>query len=277
MKTAFAPSHHLATTLTVLHITRQIASVVSETVPAPKSEPAGLFPATPWSQLMRLRGDDASAQVALSRVCQMYWYPVYAHIRGRGYAPHDAEDHTQGFFMRILERQDLQELDQKNGRLRSFILASVKNYLLHAHRHDSAQKRGGGRETMPLDVPLAEEKLSRELVQQVDPERLFEQRWAITLLENVLLELEQEHARNGKSEVFQALSGFLSWKAEPPSYADAAAQLGINEQAARVAVHRLRKRYRDLLQKHIAVTVEDPAEVDAELDHLLTVFASPVA
>ena len=277
MKTAFAPTHHLATTLTVFHLKRQIATVVSSPAPAPKPEPAGLFPATPWSQLMRLRGDDASAQAALGRVCQMYWYPVYAHIRGRGYSPHDAEDHAQGFFMRLLERQDLQELDEKNGRLRSFLLAAVKNYLLHTHRHDSAQKRGGGRESVPLDVPLAEEKLSRELVQQVDPERLFEQRWAVTLLENVLHELEQEHTRNGKAEVFAAFSGFLSWKAEAPSYAEAAAQLGINEQAARVAVHRLRKRYRDLLQKHIAVTVDDPAEVDAELDHLLTVFSSPVA
>ena len=115
----------------------------------------------------------------------------------------------------------------------------------------------------------------RFVVQQVDPERLFEQRWAVTLLENVLKELEIEHTRNGRADVFATLSGFLSWRAEAPSYAEAATKLGVNEQAARVAVHRLRRRYRDLLQKHIAVTVEDPAEVDAELDHLLTVFSAP--
>jgi len=276
MKTALSPE--LATTLTLIHFTRQIAPAVSEPAPAPKpaaAEPAGLFPATPWSQLMRLRGDDAAAQHALGRVCQMYWYPVYAHVRGRGYSAQDAEDHTQGFFLRLLERHDLNAVEQQHGRLRSFILASVKNYLMYVHRHDNALKRGGGSEAVPLDVPQAEEKLSRELVQQVDPERLFEQRWALTLLENVLRELEQEHTRSGKDEVFSVLGAFLSWRAEPPSYADAAAQLGINEQAVRVAVHRLRKRYRDLLQKHIAVTVEDPAEVDAELDHLMTVFSSP--
>lgn len=266
----------LNTTLTFIAAGAQYARPVSETTPKPAvAEPAGLFPATPWSQLMRLRGDDAGAQQALSRVCQMYWYPVYAHIRGRGYSAHDAEDHTQGFFLRLLEREDLQDVSAENGRLRSFILASVKNYLLYAHRHDQALKRGGGRESVPLDVSMAEEKLSRELVQQVDPERLFEQRWAVTLLENVLKELEIEHTRNGRADVFATLSGFLSWRAEAPSYAEAAAKLGVNEQAARVAVHRLRKRYRDLLQKHIAVTVEDPAEVDAELDHLLTVFSAP--
>lgn len=244
------------------------------TTPAPAPATPGLFPATPWSQLVRLRGDDESARRALASVCKLYWYPVYAHIRGRGYQPHDAEDHTQGFFERLLERGDLAEVDAKNGRLRSFILVAVKNYLQSVWRHDQALKRGGGREHLELDVMMAEDRLSRELADQDDPEHLFEQRWAVTLLENVLRELEAEYQRSERGEIFAVLSGFLSWKAEPPSHEEAAQKLGINEQAARVAVHRLRKRYRDLLQKHIAATVENEAEVDAELDHLLQIFSS---
>lgn len=264
----------LATTLTLPRPLFHNRPTVSTTPPKPEAaEPAGLFPATPWSQLVRLRGDDASAQAALGRVCKLYWYPVYAHIRGRGYSPHDAEDHTQGFFIRLLERGDLAEVDERNGRLRSFILASVKNFLQCTWRHDQALKRGGGREHVELDVVTAEDRLARELTDQADPEHLFEQRWAVTLLENVLAELKTEYERTGKGGVFAVLSAFLSWKAEPPSYEDAAAKLSINEQAARVAVHRLRKRYRDLLQKHIAATVEGEAEVDAELDHLMQVFA----
>ena len=271
----------LPTPFTALTLPRpllQTRHAVTPPAPKPSSAPAaeagGLFPATPWSQLVRLRGDDAAAQAALGRVCKLYWYPVYAHIRGRGYSPHDSEDHTQGFFARLLERGDLTEVDERNGRLRSFILASVKNYLQHTWRHDQALKRGGGREHVELDVMTAETRLARELTDQDDPEHLFEQRWAVTLLENVLADLKTEHERAGKGATFTVLSGFLSWKAEPPSYEQAAAELGINEQAARVAVHRLRKRYRDLLHKHIADTVEGDAEVDAELDHLMQVFAA---
>ncbi len=253
---------------------RAVTSSESQVKADTPTEAAGFFPATPWSQLVRLRGDDAHAQAALGRVCKLYWYPVYAHIRGRGYSPHDAEDHTQGFFTRLLERGDLAEVDQKNGRLRSFILAAVKNYLQHAWRHDQALKRGGGREHVDLDVMLAEDRLSREMADNDDPEHQFEQRWAVALLENVLRELEAEYQRSGRGDAFAALSGFLSWKAEPPSHEEAAKKLGINEQATRVAVHRLRKRYRDLLQKHIAATVENESEIDAELDHLLQIFSA---
>lgn len=238
-------------------------------------QPTSIFPATPWSQLMRLRNDDAGAREALARVCNLYWFPVYAYIRGRGNAPHDAEDLTQGFFLDLLRRDDLAHLDQRDGKLRSFLLASMKNFLAKAWRDSHALKRGGHAEKVSLDVEWAEGRLQNELRDQADPEREFEQRWAITLLEHVLRELEAEYAKAGKGDVFQVLSGFLSFSSEPPTHEQVASQLGISEQNARVSVHRLRKRYRDLLQKHIEATVESPEEADAELDHLLRVFSPP--
>ena len=234
---------------------------------------ASIFPATPWSQLMRLRGDDESARVALANVCKLYWFPVYAYIRSKGNAPHDAEHLAQGFFLRLLEREDLASVDQRDGRMRNFLLAAMKNFMNYTHRHDMAQKRGGRVERVSLDVEWAEGRLQNELSYSADPDRLFEQRWALTLLENVLGDLRGEYERTHRGEVFEALSGFLS-VGEAPSYADVAQRLGITEQNARVAAHRLRKRYRDLLQKHIEATVDSPEEADAELDHLLTVFST---
>ena len=249
------------------------AAAPSRTMSTASEPSSSIFPATPWSQLMRLRSDDAGARDALSRVCKLYWFPVYAYIRGRGNAAHDAEDLTQGFFLQLLRREDLASVDQRDGKLRNFLLASMKNYLANTWRDSQAKKRGGGIEQVSLDVEWAEGRLQNEFSHGADPERQFEQRWAITLLENVLKELEAEYARSGKTDLFTVLSGFLSFKAEPPSYDEAAAQLGITGQNARVGVHRLRKRYRDLLQKHIEATVDSPEEADAELDHLLRVFS----
>lgn len=244
-------------------------------VPPPSDAHSSIFPATPWSQLMRLRGDAESAGRALSRVCELYWYPVYAYIRSRGHSPHDAEDLAQGFFLHIIKREDLSAVDQRDGKLRNFLLASIKNHLANSFRDSQRLKRGGDREIVSLDVEWAEGRLQNELSHTAaDPEREFEQRWAITLLEHVLKELENEYTKAGKAGVFACLGAFLSFSAEPPTYDHAARVLGITEQNARVAVHRLRKRYRDLLQKHIEATVDSPDEADAELDHLLTVFSN---
>ncbi|MFZ4763734.1 MAG: RNA polymerase sigma factor [Roseimicrobium sp.] len=238
-----------------------------------ESPTASIFPATPWSQLLRLRGDDESARTALAKVCKLYWFPVYAYIRSKGNAPHDAEDLAQGFFLRLLEREDLASVDQREGRLRNFLLAAMKNFMNYTHHHDTAVKRGGRVEKVSLDVEWAEGRLQNELSYADDPERVFEQRWALTLLENVLSDLRVEYERTHRGDVFAALHSFLSPGAAP-SYADVAQRLGITEQNARVAVHRLRKRYRDLLQKHIEATVDSPEDADAELDHLMTVFAT---
>lgn len=249
--------------------------VVPDKPAAPAAdEPSSIFPATPWSQLLRLRGDDETARRALARVCELYWYPVYAYIRGRGHSPHDAEDLTQGFFLEIIRREDLATVDQRDGKLRNFLLASMKNFLANSFRDSQRLKRGGGRELVSLDVEWAEGRLQSELSHPAaDPEREFEQRWAVTLLEHVLKELEEEYAKAGKQDVFACLGAFLSFRSEPPTYDHAARVLGITEQNARVSVHRLRKRYRDLLQKHIEATVDSPDEADAELDHLLRVFS----
>jgi DNA-directed RNA polymerase specialized sigma24 family protein len=256
---------------------RTVPSPVAMPLQPSQYEPAtgSLFPATPWSQLVRLRGDDASARAALARVCQLYWYPVYAYIRSRGNAVHDAEDLAQGFFLRLLERGDLANVSERDGRLRNFLLAAMKNYLAYTHRHDMALKRGGAAQQVSLDVEWAEGRLQQELSYASDTDRLFDQRWALALLENVLHELRAEYERTHRGEVFAALSAVLSVSGAAVSYPDISQRLGITEQNARVAAHRLKKRYRELLQKHIEATVESPAEADAELDHLLTVFSTP--
>lgn len=242
-------------------------------MPSESDANTGLFPVTPWSELVRLRGDGEASAAALAHVCRLYWYPVYAYIRSRGVSPHDAEDHTQGFFLRLLERNDLAAVDQTQGKLRNFLLAATKNYLHYMFRQEHAQRRGGGREIVSLDLEWAEGRLRNELADGMNPERAFEQRWTVTLLEHVLKELEEEYARSGRQAVFQALSGFLSWASEPPSYAEVAESLGANEQALRVSVFRLRKRFRNLLHRHIEATVASADEVDAELDYLLRVFS----
>jgi len=233
-----------------------------------------LFPDTPWTQLLLARGDDTLARQTLSNVFRLYWYPVYAFVRSQGKSSHDAEDLTQGFFVRLLERNDLGEVDRERGRLRAFLLAAMKNYLRYTQRQDKAVKRGGRQEIVSLDVEMAERRMESEEDGGMSPEKLFEQRWAVTLLEHVLADLEREYQAGGKGEVFAALRGFLSANASPPTYAEAAAELNSNEQATRVAVHRLRKRYRDLLTKHIAATLEDDADIDGELAHLMSVFSA---
>lgn len=256
-------------TLTMPTTALQFSTVSTD---APKPD-GGLFPDTPWTQLQQLRGTDTLASRALGNVCQLYWFPVYAYIRSQGKSPHDAEDLTQGFFQQLLKRDDLSGLAREDGRLRAFLLTAIKNYLRDSWRRDRAKKRGGDREVVSLDLETAERRFAEEQADNLSPERAFEQQWAVTLLDNVVTELGEEYARAGKGTTFEALRGVLAAGQQDPDYGEVAGQLGIGREAARVAAHRLRKRYGQLLMKHIAATLDDGDCAETELAYLMSVFS----
>jgi RNA polymerase sigma-70 factor (ECF subfamily) len=219
-------------------------------------------------------GRDASPQTdeALEVLCRTYWPALYGFVRRQGYGVHDAQDLTQAFFARFLDKKYIERADPERGRFRTFLLACLKNFL--ANEWDRAQtvKRGCAYQTISWDEHAAEDQFIAEPATGVSPEEAFEKRWAGMLLEQVLVRLREEFAAAGKSEGFKPLKEFL-WGAESSvSYADLSAQLGLSEGAARVAVHRFRHRYRELLRMTVADTVTDPNDVDDELRHLISVI-----
>jgi RNA polymerase sigma-70 factor (ECF subfamily) len=218
------------------------------------------------------RSDSTAARDALAQLCQTYWYPLYAYVRRRGHSPEDAEDLTQGFFARLLELGSLAEVSREKGRFRSFLLASLNHYLSDAWDRARALKRGHGR-VISLDAREAEDRLNREPADTLTPEKLFERKWAMTLLDTVVKKLQREYEATGKGPLFLALGfSIVGEKAETP-YAKLSAELGVSEPALRVAVHRLRHRYRQLLRDEIAHTVATEAEVDGEIHHLFQALA----
>ncbi|MFT5466083.1 MAG: RNA polymerase sigma factor (sigma-70 family) [Verrucomicrobiales bacterium] len=233
--------------------------------------PAAAFPETPWTVLFQARGNNTLGSNALGELCQMYWYPVYAYVRRRGRSAHDAEDLTQEFFANFLRRGDFDLADRAKGRLRSFLATSVSHFLSQARRAENAQKRGGGETVLSIDAELAEQRYRNEPVDRLTPEKLFERRWALTILEHVLDQLKAEYIRQEKSTVFDALSGFLTGKGAE-TYATIGEPLGMSEDATKMAVHRLRKRFRNLLHRHITATVESAEEVDAEIQWMMAAF-----
>jgi len=205
-------------------------------------------------------------------LCRLYWYPLYAYLRRRGHAPPEAEDLTQGFFACLLERDALAAADPQRGRFRSFLLTSLKHFVADQRDRDRAQKRGGGQKIMSLDVRGAEGRYCLEPADNLTAEKLFERRWAQTMLELVLGDLRRQYARDGRQRTFERLKGFLRGKAARGSYGQVAAELDVTEAAVRVAVHRLRRRYRELLREHIAQTVASPEDVEDEIRHLFSAF-----
>jgi RNA polymerase sigma-70 factor (ECF subfamily) len=226
------------------------------------------FVTTHWTRVLEAgRGESTGARDALAQLCQSYWYPLYAYVRRRGKTPEDAEDLTQGFFERLLELNSLAEVRREKGKFRSFLLASLNHYLSDEWDRERAQKRGKGR-VIPLDVMMAEARLSREPADTLTPEKLFERKWAMTLLDTVVERLRDEYDSTGKGTLFMALRFSIAGeKAEEP-YAKLSAELGVSEQALRVTVHRLRQRYRQLLRDEIGRTLATEAEVDGEIRHL---------
>jgi RNA polymerase sigma-70 factor (ECF subfamily) len=235
------------------------------------------FATTRWS-LVLAAGQDAApgARQALATLCETYWYPLYAFVRRLGKSPHDAQDSTQAFFARLLEKHYLRDADRNRGKFRSFLLAAFKHFLSHEHERANARKRGGGRAPLSLDFAAGEGRYGREPAHEATPERLYERRWALAVLDRVLARLRAEAVRAEKVQVFDRLKGFLTGEADADSYRLAGDQLGTSEGAVKVAVHRLRRRYRDVLQAEIAHTVADPHEVEDELRHLFAAVARPL-
>ncbi len=242
------------------------------TVDKKAAEETRVFATTRWSLVVAARGDSSAARAALAELCRLYWYPLYAFVRRRGHAHDEAQDLTQEFFTRLLERDDLAAVDPARGRFRAFLLAACRHFLSNEHDRATALKRGGGRQLLSLDFGDADRRYAAEPGHEQTPERLFERRWALTLLDRVVQRLREHYETAGQLPLFEALKGSLTGAAGD-SHAEAAAALGMTPGAVKVAAHRLRQRYRDLLRDEIAQTVEDPAAVDDEIRALFSALA----
>ena len=230
------------------------------------------FVTTHWSVVLTAgRSDTIRARDALAKLCQTYWYPLYAYVRRRGYSPEDAKDLTQEFFARLLGGHSLANVDPSRGKFRSFMLGAMNHCLADESAKMRAQKRGSGRPPISLDLAIAEQRFELEAADIATPDKAFDQQWATALLNEVLNRLESEYGREGKVELFAALRQTLIGTRESQPYAVLAQQLGLNEGAVRTAVHRLRKRYRELIRVEIANTVSSPEEVDEEIRYLFRV------
>ena len=240
-----------------------------------ENRPEPSFVTTHWSVVLAAgRGDTTRACDALARLCQTYWYPLYAYARRRGWPPHDAQDLTQEFFARLLAGNWVAKADRQRGRFRSFLLSAMKHFMANEWNKAAAQKRGGGQPILSLNDDSAEHRYSREPVEKATPESLFERGWAVTLLDGVLARLDEEYRRTGKQAWMEAMRPALTTDREAIDYAAMARKLAMTENAARVAAHRLRLRYRQLIRAEVASTVASPEEIEAEMRHLFRVLTS---
>ena len=234
-----------------------------------------VFATTHWSVVLATREiSSPEGAAALERLCRTYWYPLYAYVRRLGFSEHDAQDLTQGFFAQLLERRSIQTVEREKGKFRSFLLASLNYYVADERDRANAQKRGGGREALSLDVQEAEQRYRLEPADERSPEKIFELRWAMTLLDQVLTRLAAEFSAAGKPELFNRLKPYLVEGSGEKTYAETAREGGMTEEALKKAVQRMRRRYHQLFREEIAQTVASPAEVDEELRHLCTVLGS---
>ena len=238
-----------------------------------RSPAAGRFATTRWS-LVRAARDPAApeARTALAALCEAYWYPLYAYIRRRGHDDAAAQDLTQELFARLLDKDGLASVDEGRGRFRSFLLAACRHFLSNQRDHERALKRGGGRPALSLDGRDAEGRYRREPAHEETPERLFERRWALALLDRTLARLRGEYAASGKERLFDHLKGCLTGDGAP--HALAAAEFGMTEGAVKVAAHRLRGRYREVLHDEIAQTLDSPADVADEVRALFAALGA---
>jgi RNA polymerase sigma-70 factor (ECF subfamily) len=242
-----------------------------------ESPPAGAeqFATTHWSMVLAAR-DRAlpQAATALADLCGTYWYPLYAFVRRRGHTVEEAQDLTQEFFLRLLEKDYLQVVDRSKGRFRSFLLAAFEHFLLNEYDRQKAQKRGGCCKILALDFSSAEARYATEPAHTETPEKLFERRWALTLLDGVLQCLGDEYAQAGKDALFARLKPHLLEEPDAAAYAHIAAELNVSEAAVKMAVHRLRKRFRQRLHDEIARTLDAGEEIESEIRLLFEALAS---
>lgn len=235
----------------------------------PAESPAERFRTTHWSLVAAAQdGTSAEARQALAELCETYWYPLYAFIRRSGHVSEEARDLTQEFFARLLEKDYLADVDREKGKFRSFLLAACKHFLANERDRALAHKRGGGCTIQSFDSRDAESRFGQEPAHSVTPERLFERRWALQLLQNALAQLRSEFRQAGKEAIFERLKGLLTGENKQERYADVASALGMSESSVKVSVHRLRRRYGELLREEIARTLRDPGEIDAEIRDL---------
>ena len=240
-----------------------------------EDRPEPLFVTTHWSVVLAAgHGDTNRAGDALAHLCQTYWYPLYAFARRRGCSTHDAQDLTQEFFYRLLQGNWVAKADRQRGRFRSFLLSAMKHFMANEWNRASAQKRGGGQPILSLNDDSAERRYQFEPADTATPESLFERGWAVTLLEGVLARLEEEYRGAGKQSWMEAIRPALTTDRGALEYAELARKLGMSETAARVAVHRLRQRYRQLIRAEVAGTVASPDEVEEEMRHLFQVLTN---
>jgi RNA polymerase sigma factor (sigma-70 family) len=248
---------------------------MNSTSTSPPKHGAEFFATTHWSVVLTAQGVDARrAQAALAQLCQAYWYPLYAFVRRQGYRPEDAQDLTQEFFARLLAANSLAGVHPEKGRFRSFLLASLKYFLANEWDRAHAAKRGGGQALLSLDDSEAENRYRLEPADTLSADRIFERRWALTLLEQVLQRLRQDYTQAGKEVLFEELKGALVGASATAPYVQMAGRLNMSEGAVKVAVHRLRRRYRELLRQEIAQTVASETEVEDEIRHILAILTA---
>jgi RNA polymerase sigma-70 factor (ECF subfamily) len=233
-----------------------------------------IFPHTRWSVVLAAtRKGSPDSAAALESLCRAYWYPLYAHVRRCGQSPHDAQDLTQEFFCRLLEKRWLDAADREKGKLRTFLITALKNFMSKEWRRASAQRRGGNQSHVPFDTELAETRYAADHSTLLALDESFDRQWALTLLELTLQRLRAEFAAANKPDDFEALQGCLTASRNTIDYAAIAARLGVSEGAARVAAHRLRKRFRQIYREEISQTLADETDVEGELRHLAAALA----
>ena len=236
--------------------------------------PGDIFATTHWTVVLAAgRRSTPQSDRALEELCRTYWFPLYAYVRRRGHTKEDAEDLTQAFFARFLQRNYLSTLDAEKGRFRAFLLGCLKHFLANEWDKSQAQKRGGQALHLSLDWKTADTQFQIASVAEPSPDRAFDREWAVALLEQVIQRLQAECETEGRAKQFAELRVFLTVGKGAIPYATAAKSLGLDEAAARAAVHRLRKRYRQLLREEIVRTLADPAQVDEEMRALFGAFA----
>ncbi len=235
----------------------------------------GVFATTHWSVVLAAGPRDTpKSAAAREELCRTYWYPLYAYVRRRGYSPEDAQDLTQEFFARFLADDSMGRADRRRGRFRSYLLGAFNHFLSDEWDRNHRIKRGGQACQVPLDAASGEARYALEPVDERSPDKLFERRWALALLDGVWRQLHQEYEAAGKERLFAPLSGFLAGAVEHESYRQAAQELQMTEGATRVAVHRLRRRYAELFRQAVADTVEHPDEIADEMRYLVSVLSS---
>lgn len=231
------------------------------------------FITTEWSRVLAARdGSDSDARCALETLCQTYWYPLYAFVRRQGYEPDEARDLTQAYFAELLEKDFLDDVEPDRGRFRSFLLASLKNFMSHERDRARALKRGGATVTISLEETTVDGYIDDQPVDRLTPEEVFERKWALTVLQRAIERVRQEVRDSGTEARFEVLKPYLTGEAGRAPYREVATELGMSEAALRGAVLRLRRRFGKALRTEVTDTVADPAEVDDEIRRLLTVI-----